>query len=219
MNEERTGCIYKITCLINGKIYIGLTIQALKRRFGQHISNPCKKLKIDIDKYGRENFEIEAITINDIKETNLPIAEIYYISIYNPEYNTAKGGGNYRVHLIGEANGNSKISDKNCKLLKEEYNKGGIIIEDLANKFDISKTQTTRILHGESRGSSEGPIVVKNKRLNKKEAKQIRIYLYNKTKSKEDIINLYNIQIRQVNRIQTGERWNNAGGPIKGVDY
>lgn len=60
------GIIYKITNLVNNKIYIGQTVQRLNKRFWRHIhesKNLNTKMVISkaIRKYGSENFIIEEI--------------------------------------------------------------------------------------------------------------------------------------------------------------
>ena len=60
------GYIYKITNLINGKIYIGQTRFNVQRRFHQHLYEAKKgelnfPLYSAIRKYGEENFKIECI--------------------------------------------------------------------------------------------------------------------------------------------------------------
>lgn len=95
--------IYKITNLINLKVYIGLTTQTVEVRWLQHVSG-SKNAKGGIDaaikKYGPQNFIIEQIdTASSIDELNKK--EIYYIAYYHswvhdPEsngYNITLGGG------------------------------------------------------------------------------------------------------------------------------
>jgi group I intron endonuclease len=60
------GLIYKLTNLINGKIYIGQTTKTLKQRFNTHVSESKKEkstmiVSKAIKKYGKENFKIEEI--------------------------------------------------------------------------------------------------------------------------------------------------------------
>ena len=60
------GYIYKITNLINNKIYIGQTINSLKTRMDKHISKAYSKSDVTgidgaIRKYGCENFVIDLI--------------------------------------------------------------------------------------------------------------------------------------------------------------
>lgn len=92
--------IYKITNLINNKIYIGLTTLSLNKRWTSHKAeckrNNKKHLYNAMRKYGIESFKIEEIDNTDdiIKLGEL---ERYYIKFYdsrNPEkgYNITAGG-------------------------------------------------------------------------------------------------------------------------------
>jgi group I intron endonuclease len=62
--------VYKITNLVNGKVYIGQTRQKLSIRFRQHSYNKsnCSALYKAINKYGPKSFTIEAIF-----ETQCPV--------------------------------------------------------------------------------------------------------------------------------------------------
>lgn len=91
--------IYKITNLINGKIYIGQTVQSLKKRWNQHC---CSKraakslLNMAIVKYGRENFEIKEIGgANSLTELNYQEWLLIHLNkCKTPNgYNINNGGG------------------------------------------------------------------------------------------------------------------------------
>lgn len=93
--------IYKITNMINGKVYIGQSVN-IKKRFAAHKSaafNPKNKhynypLYRAIRKYGIENFSFEVI--EECNEENLNDREIFYISKYKSHgkngYNLDDGG-------------------------------------------------------------------------------------------------------------------------------
>ena len=95
--------IYKITNLVNGKAYIGQSVD-IHKRFNAHRSvafNPNDKnynypLYRAIRKYGIENFSFEVLEECHISELNNK--EIYYISKYNTHgkfgYNQDDGGNN-----------------------------------------------------------------------------------------------------------------------------
>lgn len=73
-----TFCVYKITNLVNGKIYIGITKRNPKIRFNEHLSNKKELLYKAKKKYGRENFSLEIIEDN-ISEDVINNKEKYYI--------------------------------------------------------------------------------------------------------------------------------------------
>lgn len=94
----RNGCIYKITNIINNKIYIGQTVQDVNRRWRQHVTMDYKKnyyLGKAIHKYGEKSFKIEVVEI--CEESKLDEKEKYYINEYesfksNIGYNVSTGG-------------------------------------------------------------------------------------------------------------------------------
>ena len=95
-----TGYIYKVTNKVNGKVYIGQTIQTIKNRWYEHcrtknISKAEKNMKIKraILKYGKENFTVE--TLEECDSALLNDRERYYISYfdsYKNGYNSTEGG-------------------------------------------------------------------------------------------------------------------------------
>ena len=139
-NRKHIGYIYKITCLVNSKIYIGQTRQEFNRRLIGHLSQANTKttnspFHLAIRKYGWDNFSKEIIkTIEcDSKEElieELNELEIYYISKYNSlvhhnGYNISKGGNvaNYLEKEIDvyDFDGNLVNSFENKFLAGEFY--------------------------------------------------------------------------------------------------
>ena len=97
LNDTVSG-IYKITNKVNGKCYIGQSIN-IKKRLSQHKSQTYRNIHINkilyqaIKKYGIENFTFDII---EKCETNsLDDREKYWIEYYdsyNNGYNGTKGG-------------------------------------------------------------------------------------------------------------------------------
>lgn len=90
INSKETG-VYKITNLINNKIYIGSSTSekdGFKDRINTHIrllnnkKHPNKHLQSSWDKYGSEHFNFEIIEIIKGKEKIIE-REQYYIDFYN----------------------------------------------------------------------------------------------------------------------------------------
>ena len=101
------GVIYKITNKINGKIYIGQTIQTAQARFYKHAKSNSL-LGRDIQKYGKNNFVVEIVEKWEDRDT-LNEREKFWIKKLNCKvpngYNIAKGGVSGR----GEAAARNRI--------------------------------------------------------------------------------------------------------------
>lgn len=94
------GRIYLISNDLNGKLYVGQTIQSIERRFINHCCNSSDRgqnmyIKRAILKYGKEHFKIELIEECPIEWLNK--REIYWIEYfdsYENGYNLTLGGDN-----------------------------------------------------------------------------------------------------------------------------
>ena len=93
--------IYKITNVINHKIYIGQS-KDIKRRWQQHIrasqdinhSSYFNPLYVDFRKYGIENFQFEICeTIENYDKKKLDALELFYMK----KYDTLKSGYNIQA--------------------------------------------------------------------------------------------------------------------------
>ena len=122
-------CIYKVTNIINGKLYIGQTTRFIQDRWERHINDALSN-RLDthfaraIRKYGPENFVVEQIDVASTQE-ELNEKEIYWIKFYNTVKNGynmtdgAVGGNTYKCKTEKEMDEiknkirNSKLKDKN----------------------------------------------------------------------------------------------------------
>ena len=129
------GFIYKITNTINGKSYIGQTIQNVKERFYQHCATKCSKAVSNmaihraIKKYGKSNFTVEVI--EEIGSANLNDRERYWIKYYNSYnngYNSTKGG----------QDGCKPFKDLDVESIIKEYNTGKSL-RTLGTIFKVDK--------------------------------------------------------------------------------
>lgn len=98
--------IYKITNLLDKKIYIGQTQRTLEERMKEHCRN-SRKSYIDnaIKKYGIENFSAEVIeTCKTVEELNE--REIFWIKFFDCKfpngYNLTDGGEGTAGHIVTE---------------------------------------------------------------------------------------------------------------------
>lgn len=150
--------IYKITNLINGKIYIGQSID-IERRFWDHrcISHESNRhLKHALQKYGKENFKYEVL--EECQESELDVRERYYIETLKPEYNVTNGGQDSLRRYPEEVR--EKISEKS----KEQWNN----MTDEERQRRISHNLT-----GHRRGytmSEETKAKIRDKNLGKKQS-------------------------------------------------
>lgn len=78
------GTIYKITNILNGKIYVGQTIQKVKRRWKSHCcmnkSNCKMPIAQAIQKYGKMNFTFEIL--ETVPQEQLSEREAYYVDFF-----------------------------------------------------------------------------------------------------------------------------------------
>jgi len=124
--------IYKITNILNGKSYIGQSVN-IDRRIYDHFyrsqdenSNAYNApLHIAIRKYGKENFQWEVLQECTIEE--IDNLERYYIQKYNTlspnGYNILEGGQKIRVASVHycERCGIKPTYDKNSKFCRSCY--------------------------------------------------------------------------------------------------
>lgn len=88
--------VYKVTNLIDQKIYVGATSRNLQERWKEHCRHNKTPFNQAIQKYGKENFLVEVIEkANSIEEMNE--LEMFYIKKFNSilpnGYNACEGGG------------------------------------------------------------------------------------------------------------------------------
>ena len=95
---KRSFKVYKITCKVNNKIYIGQTIESLTQRFNRHMGyqkdEHDTKFYRAIRKYGKDNFDYVVLEDN-IERSMLNDREIYWIKYYDTfknGYNMTEGG-------------------------------------------------------------------------------------------------------------------------------
>lgn len=108
--------IYKITNLINGKAYIGQSIN-IEGRWGQHLRKCKYPCDAAIQKYGKENFSFEVL--EECPRSKLNEREVYWIAYYDTYlgygYNLTPGGdGADRVITIS-----NEMFDKIINLLQD----------------------------------------------------------------------------------------------------
>lgn len=97
--KEVYGVIYVIENKVNGKKYVGQTVQGIKKRWSQHItssrSKPSGAVHHAIRKYGEENFTIKKVD-HSHSQSELDVKESLWIkktkSMAPNGYNLTEGG-------------------------------------------------------------------------------------------------------------------------------
>lgn len=95
------GYIYKITNILDNKLYIGQTKNSLEERWRCHLkkTSNCRYLSSAIKKYGINNFKFQLICISF--DENLDEIEKEYIKKFNclvPNGYNLREGGNTSKH-------------------------------------------------------------------------------------------------------------------------
>lgn len=142
--NNRLGVVYIITNKINGKIYVGQTIQSIRIRFIQHYHQKrCHRLYEAMHIYGIDNFDIK-ILLDKIKREELDFYENYYIDQLdstNPNI-----GYNIKKH------GKQGIKKDSVKLREEQLTqlfdmeKHRIPHNKIAKFFNINRHTVSQIL-------------------------------------------------------------------------
>ena len=135
--------LYKITNIVNGKVYIGQTKNSLLWRFKSHCSkySCCTKLKHAISKYDKHNFKIEQIDHAHTRE-EADSKEVFWIGYYKSTqdefgYNILEGG-----HKAESINKKRVI----CLETKEVFES----VTDVAEKLNCKTVETiARVCRGE----------------------------------------------------------------------
>jgi group I intron endonuclease len=131
------GYIYKITNIVNNKIYIGQTTRNIQDRFNEHKlfarSNCHTEMAIirAIIKYGENNFIIELIT-SAFSLNELNFLEIYYILYFNSLFSIGKGYNIAQGGTFGDLRKGYKDKTEWKKNLSESH-KGRKIINNGLN--------------------------------------------------------------------------------------
>ncbi len=146
--------IYKITNLINNKIYIGQTTKKIEQRLNKHVSEakceiegtrPNNYFHNALNKYGVENFKIEIIEeVRTRQELNFK--EDYWIKYYNA---TDKYIG-YNL-MTGGISGKKSIDTLNKISIKKKFNwqdeELALRMKDGLNKATLKWKQVSKEKH------------------------------------------------------------------------
>ena len=161
--------IYKITNLIDGKVYIGLTTRTVEMRWKEHCRHDSLEVDKAIQEYGKYNFTIE--TLEECDDSILDDREQYWINYYNSYnngYNQTLGGREENCIVTNKigivldlwsqgltVNKIVEATKLNVETVRSYLNKNGVdhqMIRDRANKA-LSKYHSKPVLQYDLNGN------------------------------------------------------------------
>lgn len=205
--------IYKITNLINNKLYIGQAkniqdrwyehcLEAASNRKNQHLYNAMRK-------YGINNFKIEPIEgpIENYNER-----EIYWIAYYNTYLDKTKGynmtpGGDEPPIRKGELSSLATYSDETIFQVQQDLINNILTYQQISNKYHISIEYLSSINRGESRHNDKLNYPLRkngNERKDKSTIDEISYYLLYTIDSIEKIADNLNIDSNVIYKVNKG---------------
>lgn len=143
--------IYKVTNLINGKIYIGQSVNP-EQRFKSHLYKREKSISLinrAVDKYGKENFTMEILewTKDYNKAEKRYIAEYRSLTPYG--YNQTIGGENPPI-MYGENNPATKISNEIAQKIIKDLLNWNIPRKTIVANYKVTQDIVRHINEGDS---------------------------------------------------------------------
>ena len=219
--------IYKITNLINNKLYIGQAIN-IKNRWYEHCLEASSTRRNQylynaMRKYGINNFKIEIIEgpIDNYNER-----EIYWISYYNTYLDKSKGynmtpGGEEPPITKGEKSSLSTYSDEIIFNIQQELINNKLTYQEISNKYNISIEYLSSLNRGKSRYNKnfKYPLRINgNERKDKQLVNEVLYYLLYTINSIEEIARILNIDSDTIYKINKGTHFycsENLNYPIR----
>ena len=165
----KQGSIYLARNMINGKIYIGQTIQEPKLRISQHKCMSKTNDKIfyrAIRKYGFDNFMFCWLHLNELDKKKLNQYEKYYIWLFNSQnsnigYNRSPGG-DFQPLDVPEYRENHRIAKAKNRGKDYLTPEGRKIVNESLQRSDVVKNRLARMT-GESNPMKRPEIAAKFK--------------------------------------------------------
>lgn len=229
-NESAKFCVYKITNLINNKIYIGKTCN-FENRWYEHVRVAKTKEKTSyylhksINKYGAENFKIEIIENNLTEEQSLE-REKFWIKILNSKdpnigMNLTDGGEGTSGLKWTEESRDKKRGKNNPNfgknISKQMQDKNPDIFNGINNGFygKTHSTETINFLKNRDISPEIKNIISENcrgaKQWNAKFSNddiiEIRRKWDNKECSQAELARIYGVKRNTINQIVNRKRW------------
>ena len=153
--------VYKITNIINDKLYFGVTQQELKIRWQQHKCNSNKKsyyLYNAMKKYGIENFIIKVVFEANTKKEMLE-KEIELITLFKTNnrlygYNNSTGGESSRKGCKTSQETKNKISEYQKKRIRKPHSQETKDKIGIANKNNKMSEEQKKLVSERFKGKT-----------------------------------------------------------------
>lgn len=194
------GIIYKIENKINGKVYIGQTVQSLSSRWYRHCqlkglseSESNMHIKRAILKYGKENFSISILEKCDSSVLNEK--EIYYIN----KYDSFKNGYNKTIGGSGKCGVLSIPFDKQIEII--DLYESGLSLRSISQLYNTSHTVIKNVLKNHSIQLRD----TRTYKLSQYQRQEI-INDINNGLSRKDIMNKWNISKSYLSQLINNKR-------------
>lgn len=202
--------IYKITNLINNKVYIGQTIHP-ERRWTEHKQKAKHgqdkfPIHLAINKYGEENFTFEIIewTEDFNNEEKRLIKELN--TICPNGYNIGEGGENYVMY--GEDNPRNITPNNVIPLIIQDLKENKLSDRQIAKKYNLTDKIIADINHGYShrQENEKYPIRIKKglQKLTLEQVNDIKKILETSMVSYQELANMYNVSKGTIANINKG---------------
>lgn len=131
-----TGIIYKITNTINGKVYIGKTLETMEKRWKEHQKDSLRftdrPLYRAMNKYGIEKFIIEVVEEPEVEL--LSQRECYWIEHYN----------SYHFGYNATLGGDGKVLYDYQQIVNKYLE--GALVKEIAEEFECSVDTVSKAL-------------------------------------------------------------------------
>ena len=208
--------LYKITNLINGKVYIGQSIHPDKR-WWEH-RNKAKKnfdkypIHLAISKYGEKNFSFEILEWSEDYDNREKELIQEYNSISPNGYNVAIGGSS--ILLKGKNHPRNTVTDENLYRVIEDLRNGKLTDRAIAKKYSLTDKIIADINHGYSHRLNDISYPIREKRgrqkLTKEQVNEIKILLKTTSLSYTQIAKQFGVTKSNIYHINTGRTFKNS---------
>ena len=146
--------IYRIVNMINGKNYIGQSIdigrriEQRKKYYRSYSGIPFRKLYNAFYEYGLENFGYQILETCVPEQLNdREMVWVNYLNTFKNGYNMTTGGGGFGA---GESSPSAKLIDEEVIEIKNLLLDKEVKIKDIATKYDVSESVISSINTGNS---------------------------------------------------------------------